>query len=123
MTWSALFLTLMGVAMYANPVLLFFAWSRRLRTRAPRNLRVLLGWFSLGLASAAFLAFAVFVVAGPQPATSAFDVWFRKWLILATILSAVAFLTGLAGRGKMQWAVPVSALITPMSVLLQKILE
>ena len=122
-SWSAVFLTLMGIGMYANPILLFIAWFRRLRVPSVPGLRGRLGWLSLALASLTFLGFCAFISFGPQAAAPGFDLWYARWLHLAAALSACALVTGIAGKGKMQWVVPVSALLTPMSVMLQKILE
>lgn len=122
-SWSAVFLTLMASGMYANPILLFIVWYRRLRAPSVPGPRGRLGWLSLSLASLTFLAFCAFVVFGPQVATPEFDVWYARWFHIAAVFSACALITGFAGKGKMQWLVVVSALLTPMSVMLQKILE
>jgi hypothetical protein len=123
MTTSEFLLGSMGIAMYANPLLLLFAWVGRLRFASPKTVREWIGWISLGLASAGFLAFICFVSLGPPVATPAFDRWFAIWLRVSLVVSVLTFLLGLAGTGRRQWVVPVSAVATLMSVLLQKILE
>lgn len=122
-SWSAVFLVLMATGMYANPVLLCIAWFRRMRAPSVPGPRGRLGWLSLALASIALLAFGAFVIFGPQVATPEFDLWYARWFHIAAAISACTLLTGLAGKGKMQWAVPLSAVLTPISVMLQKILE
>lgn len=123
MTSGALMIGFMGVAMYANPVLLFVAWVRRLRVPPVKTARVWIGWISLALASAGFLAFVCFAFLGPPVATPAFDRWFTIWLRVSFVVSTLTFLVGLVGRGRMQWFVPVSGVATLMSVVLVKILE
>jgi hypothetical protein len=116
-------LLLMGIGMYANPVLLFVAGIRRYSAREALSLRTLLGWVSLTVACMCFLAFVVGCGVSPQPATPAFDRWFVLWLRTVLILSGLSIVIGLFGRGKMQWVVFTSAFLTPMSLVLQKILE
>jgi hypothetical protein len=123
MTAGALMIGFMGVAMYANPVLLFFSWVRRLRVPSLKTVRGRIGWIWLGLASAGFLAFVCFCFLGPPVATPAFDRWFTIWLRVSFVVSILTFLVGLAGKGRMRWFVPVSAVATLMSVVLVKILE
>jgi hypothetical protein len=80
MTGGALMIGFMGVAMYANPALLFFSWVRRLRVPSVKTVRGRIGWISLGLASAGFLAFVCFASLGPPGVTPAFDRWLAIWL-------------------------------------------
>jgi hypothetical protein len=123
-TTSELLLVLVGLAMYANPILLLLVWVRRLKAPHQKaSVRIQLGWFSLILASAGFLVFVGSMFFGPPAATPAFDIWFRTWLKVSLFISAPAFLTGLAGKGTMQWVVAASAIVTPMSLILQKVLE
>jgi len=123
MTGSQVILGIMGIAMYANPVLLLFAWVQRLRANFVRSVRGWFGWVSLGLASIGLIAFVCFISLGPPVATPAFDRWARLWLRISALVSILTFLTGLVGKGKGQWAVPVSAVATFSSVVLQIILE
>ena len=64
MTTNELLLGSMGIAMYANPFLLLFAWIGRLCFTSRKTVREWIGWISLGLASAGFLAFICFVSLG-----------------------------------------------------------
>lgn len=120
---SAVVLSLMAIAMYANPVLLFFAWFRRLRSQSQRDFRSSLGWVSLVLCTVAFLAFVLAVGVCPTPATPLFDIWFRRWFWIICGVSACGLITGLLGKGKMQWIVPISALASPISIVMMKVLE
>lgn len=113
----------MGIAMYANPFLLLAAWAKRLKTFNSDGLRNLLGWISLILASAGFIAFFGGMFFGGDAGMPAFDYWFIRWFWVCTSISIATLAIGVFGKGKMQWAVVLSAFLTPMSCLLQKILE
>ena len=120
---ATVMIVLVGVAMWVNLPALALVWSSRIRGRHDSGLRDRIGWLSLVLVSLALLIFWGGMGFSPTPATQAFDIWFVKWFRACLYLSAAAFLIGLAGRGKHQWAVLLSAVITPLSCLLQKILE
>src|SRR5665213_2883958 len=117
------FLVLRGIAMYANPFLLMVAWFRRLKAHEGGGFRICLGWASLGLASVGFLTFVGGMFLRPPPATPMFDLWFAHWFTACISISGITFLTGLVGKGRMQWVVLISAIVTPLSCMLQKILE
>jgi hypothetical protein len=127
MTFTALMSTLIivfiGVAAYANPVVLFFIWVGRLRGTAKPSLQVRLGWASLVLASAGFGIALCFATCGPPAATDAFDLWFRHCFWVSVGVCLLTLVTGLAGKGKMQWFVPLSGVIGPLSIVLGKVLE
>jgi hypothetical protein len=114
---------LMGIAMYANPFLLLAVWIKRLKTFQNDGLRIRLGWISLILASVGVIAFFGGMGFSPKAATPASDHWFIHWLWICSAISISTFAIALFGKGKMQWAVVLSAFLTPMSCTLQKILE
>lgn len=109
--------------MLADPALIFWVWVERLKQRPARSLRNALGRFSLILATVALLIFWIGVGTGPVAATPAFDRWFALWFRTCLVASAATLVLGLAGRGKRQWIVVLSAFITPFSCVLQKVLE
>ena len=109
--------------MLANPALLSLVWVERLKQRPARNLRNALGWFSLILATVALLIFWIGMGTSPEAATPAFDRWFTLWFRACLVASAATLVLGLAGLGKRQWIVVLSAFITPLSCVLQKVLE
>ena len=109
--------------MLANPALIFWVWVERLKQRPARNLRNALGWFSLILATIALLIFWIGVGTSPPVATPASDRWFALWFRICLVASAATLVLGLAGLGKRQWIVILSAFITPLSCVLQKVLE
>jgi hypothetical protein len=123
MTFWGWVIVLAGLAAYANPVALFVVWVRRIRGPHQASWRSKLGWISLALASAGFGVVLCFVTCGPEPATMAFDVWFQKCFWVSAVICGVALMTGFGGTGKMQWAVLVSSVISPLSVVLGKALE
>jgi len=116
-------LGLVGVAMLANPALIFWVWVERLKQRPAMSPRNVLGWLSLTLATVALLIFFIGVGTSPKAATPAFDRWFTLWFRICLVASAATLVLGLAGTGKRQWIVVLSAFITPLSCVLQKVLE
>jgi hypothetical protein len=114
---------LVGIAMYANPFLLLTVWIKRLKPFHNDGLRIRLGWISLILASLGFISFFGGMFLDGKPGTPAFDRWFKRWFWVCSSISITTFTIGLFGKGKMQWAVVLSAFLTPMSCVLQKILE
>ena len=52
-----------------------------------------------------------------------FEVWFKRLFVVCGCLSGAALLAGLVGKGRMQWVVMMSAVITPLSCILVKVLE
>jgi hypothetical protein len=120
---ATVMIVLVGVAMWVNPAMLFWVWVSRMKTPDNSSIRNRIGWLSLVLASLAVLIFFGGMGFSPTPATQASDVWFVKWFRACLCLSVAAFLCGIAGRGRRQWAVALSAIITPLSCLLQKVLE
>lgn len=123
MTLSALILVAIALAAYANPVVLFAIWVGRLRRKPESSFRGRVGWASLILASAGFGVVVCFVTCGPEPATTAFDIWFRRCFWAAVPVCGLALVTGLAGKGRMQWLVPLSAIISPLTIVLGKVME
>lgn len=59
----------------------------------------------------------------PVAATPAFDHWFAGWFRAYFFTSVATLIVGLLGLGKRQWVVVLSAFITPLSCVLQKVLE
>jgi hypothetical protein len=111
---------LAGIGMYACPILLLIVWILRFRAKQTGSYRLRLGWISLALASAAFIAFYGGMFFSPD---AIFDSWFRTWFIVCSCFSGAAFLTGIVGKGRLQWVVLLSAVTTPLACLLQKVLE
>jgi hypothetical protein len=74
-------------------------------------------------ASAGFIAFFGGMFFGGEAGTPAFDYWYKRWFWICSSISIATFAIGLFGKGKWRWAVVLSAFLTPMSCLLQKILE
>jgi hypothetical protein len=113
----------MVMAIYGNPFLLLSIWVCRLKMKQVPDFRFRLGWISLALATVGCVAFWVGMGSHPEAATQMFDQWFRRWFIACSFISGVAFLTGIIGKGKMQWAVVVSATLTPLACVLSRALE
>jgi hypothetical protein len=116
-------LGLIGVAMWANPALILWVWVVRLRQPQDGGLRCGLGWLSLVLSTVGLLIFFVGMGTSPAPATPAFDHWFAEWFRACIFTSVATLIVGLLGLGKRQWIVVLSAFITPLSCILQKVLE
>jgi uncharacterized membrane protein len=120
---SVVIWVLIGLGMYANPFLILSAWIFRMRARGDGSWRSRAGWVSLVLATCSFLVLVGFVTLGPEPATAGFDVWFKKCFRIGAVISIAAFVAGCFGKGRMQWLVPLSALLSPMTILVQKVME
>jgi peptidoglycan biosynthesis protein MviN/MurJ (putative lipid II flippase) len=123
MTFSELIIVLVALAAYANPVLLFVVWVKRLRTSEKKSWRPKLGLASLVLASLGFGVVVCFMTCGPEAATPAFDIWFRKCFWVSAGVCVVVLITGVVGTGKMQWVVLVSSVVSPLSILMGKVME
>jgi hypothetical protein len=124
---NSLFVTaivaLIDIATAVGPFLLAVVWILRMKRKRTPDLRLRLGWTSLVLASAAFVAFFGGMFVGPDVATPMFDAWFKRWFIVCSCFSGAALLTGLVGKGRMQWAVVASAAVTPLACVVVKVLE
>ena len=116
-------LGLVGVAMWANPALIFWVWVDRLKQPRGGGLRHGFGWLSLVLSKVGLLIFFIGVGTSPAPATPAFDHWFAGWFRACLFVSVATLIVGLLGLGKRQWVVVLSAFITPLACVLQKVLE
>jgi hypothetical protein len=116
-------LSIIGVAMWANPALILWLWIDRLQQPHVSDLRHRFGWLSLGLATMALLIFFGGMGLSPTPATPAFDHWFIQWFRACLFTSVATLIIGLLGLGRRQWIVVLSAFITPVSCVLQKVLE
>ena len=112
-----------AIMTYASPVLLTIAWVRRLKGRHGNGIRERAGWLSLALASLGFILLIIAIKVSPDPGSPAFDVWFGKWLKICTVASGFALAASVAGEGKMQWAIRVSAAMPPLALLVAKVLE
>jgi len=117
----ATFLVIIGIMSYAIPVLLGVIWFRRLKAPRRGDLRDTFGW--VGIASLGCTFFFIDIFYSPNGGSPAFEPWFYRWFKICTSISVLAFITSLIGTGKMQWAIRTSAIVTPLSCLLQKILE
>jgi hypothetical protein len=120
---NVLIWTLIGLGMYANPFLLLAAWIFRVRSGGNGSWRSRAGWVSLVLATCSFLILVGFIALGPEPATAGFEAWFVKCFRIGAAISVAAFVAGCIGKGRMQWLVPLSALLSPMTILVQKVME
>ncbi len=109
---------LIGIGAYADPFLLLVVWVRRFGLKEFAGFRIHLGWISLGLASAGIIAFFGGLGLAPSPANLMFNLWFKRWFLVCTGISGAALVVGIIGKGKMQWAVVTSAVVTPLSCVL-----
>jgi hypothetical protein len=116
-------ITIIGVAMWANIPLLLWLWTIRIKSPAGPSIRERLGLISLILATASVVVFFGGMGFAPEQATPAFDMWFRHWFRTCLFISAATILFAISGRGKHQWAILISSFITPLSCILQKVLE
>lgn len=122
-TLFAAVIVIVAIATYASPFLLTAAWIRRWRTDGAAGIRFRVGWISLGLASLGLVAFFGGLFIAPEVATPNSDHWFWQWFVVCSCISGATLLTGLIGKGKMQWAVVLWALNTPLGCMLAKIFE
>jgi hypothetical protein len=112
-----------AIMTYASPVLLTVAWVRRLKGKHGNGIRERAGWLSLVLSSLGLVLLIIAMKVSPDPGSPALDIWFAKWLKICTVVSCFALGASIAGAGKMQWVVRVSAAMPPLALLVAKVLE
>ena len=109
---SVLFIALLTLITYGNPILVAWAWVRRLSnpdTPVPRKWRSISLWFGLSACTVAVGAFWLALFTAPHIYPQE-DIHFRRFLTFDKIAATLGIVAAIAGQGRSRWLVVLSGI-------------